>query len=548
MNTSVVKTSITSRLILLSSTLLIVGIVVLRRISVGEFNFNIDETVHACTGMYVADFIRAFPLTHPIKFTLVYYTHYPSLGLIHWPPFFYIPEGMAFLFGGFSVVAARVTILLFTLVGCYFWFRTIELFENPYTAAISTVVLAMLPFILVYEKTVMLEVPSLALCIAASYYWVRYLKSSEKRDLSLCVALSIAALLTKQTDVYLALFFVLTIVSERKWNLLRNRSIWTGVALSLLLIAPFYVVAFRIHGKAIQYDTLQTPQTGNPLAYYFRELPGQLGWLILCLSLFGILTSTWWGKWTTTRIMLLWIVACYLTMTAFAVKQPRYTIYWIPPFVYFAVGPFASLRLPRFGRLVGATASAFLLAYFIVSAWKYERPFISGYAEAAEDVTKKMDSGFLLFDGDLPGNFIFFVRRFDPNRRFVVLRKSLHTTRLLKGEGSIEFVKSQEDLKRLIDLYGIRLAIVDNSRIEFESQQLLRDYLQSPRFKLISIVPIKTNDSLMQGRKLFIYENMRLTDCEAKLVHTEMMSLSFSIDITPKDLGLNCSLQEVHAQ
>lgn len=88
MDTGTPRASHQTRLVLLGSTLLIVSLVVLHRISVGEFNFNVDESVHACTGMYIADFIRALPLTHPIKFTLVYYTHYPSLGLIHWPPFF----------------------------------------------------------------------------------------------------------------------------------------------------------------------------------------------------------------------------------------------------------------------------------------------------------------------------------------------------------------------------------------------------------------------------------------------------------------------------
>ena len=96
--------------------------------------------------------------------------------------------------------------------------------------------------------------------------------------------------------------------------------------------------------------------------------------------------------------MLAWILACYLTMTAFAIKEPRYAIYWIPAFVYFAVGRFVSLRLPRLVRLAGGVVSLFLLAYSVVVGWVYERPYISGYAEAAEEVTKMSNSGFLLFD------------------------------------------------------------------------------------------------------------------------------------------------------
>jgi 4-amino-4-deoxy-L-arabinose transferase-like glycosyltransferase len=494
--------------------------------------------------MYVADFVRTLPLTHPIKFTLLYYTHYPSLGLIHWPPVFYITEGFAFLLGGLSVIPARAVILLFTLIGCYFWFKTIEIFENPYHAAVSTMVLGLLPSVLLYEKTVMLEVPSLAMCIAASYYWIRYLRWGHGRDLSFFVAMAILALLTKQTSIYLFLFCVLTILSEKKWRLVLDRSIWRGFGVFFLITAPFYIVALRFHSKFIQSDTLEAQTIGNPFAFYLRALPDQLGMMILCLSILGILTSIWWGKWETTRVMLAWILACYLTMTAFAIKEPRYAIYWIPALVYFAVGPFVSLRLPRLVRLAGGVVSLFLLAYSVVVGWVYERPYISGYAEAAEEVTKMSNSGFLLFDGEFPGNFIFFIHRFDPNRRFVVLRKALYTTRVLKERGSIEFINNQEELENLIDLYGIRLIVVDNSKLEFESQKLLRDHLQSPRFKLVHTVSIKTNIPEMQGRRLFVYENVQPTGCHLQSVHTEMMTLPFNIDISPTELGLECGPSE----
>jgi hypothetical protein len=253
-----------------------------------------------------------------------------------------------------------------------------------------------------------------------------------------------------------------------------------------------------------------------------------------------MLTFIWWGKWETTRIMLAWIIACYLTMTAFAVKEPRYTIYWIPPLVYFAIGPFSSLRLSKSARLAGGGVSLFLLSCAVVTGWSYERPFVFGYAEAAKEVASRSDSGFLLFDGELPGNFIFFLHNYDPNRRFVVLRKQLYTTRVLKKEASKEFIKSEEQLHRLIDVYGIRFIVIDNSRIEFESQQLLRDYLESPRFKLVSTVPVTSNIPDVQDRKLFIYQNLQPTTCDATSVHIEMMSLPFNIDISPKELGVKC--------
>lgn len=534
-----------SRLILLAAALVIVSAVMLRHISVGEFNYNVDETVHACTGLYVADFLRSLPITHPVRFTFLYYTHYPSLGLIHWPPLFYLAEGIAFLFAGPSVIAARVVVLCFALIGCYYWFRLVETLENPYQAAISTVVFAVIPFVLLYEKTVMLEIPSLAFCIAASYYWIRFLRSSLNRDLWWFTATVVMALLSKQTSIYLLLFCILTVVVERKWNLLANRSIWKSVAWCLVTAAPFYVIALRVHWSVVQSDVLHSESPSNPLTFYFRMLPYQLGVVLLCLSIAGLATSRWWGRWENTRIMLVWIASCYLTMTAFAVKFPRYIIYWIPPFIYFAVGPLASARLPRLARVAGFSATGVLLVYTIATGWEYERPYVKGYAQVAEEVAQRSNSGFLLFDGDLPGNFIFFLHGHDPGRRFVVLRKALYAVREFRGRGSMEFVKNQAELEKLMSLYGIRIVIVDNSKTEFESQELLRDYLHSPRFKLIAKIPIETNMAEMQGREFSVYENEEPTVCQAEAVHTEMMQLPFNIEIQPAELGIECNLSAV---
>src|SRR5208337_3401159 len=74
-------------------------------------------------------------------------------------------------------------------------------------------------------------------------------------------------------------------------------------------------------------------------AYYWTKLPAQLGWPLLGLSLAGLLTSWWWAKRECALVMLSWIAACYVTMSLLNQKEPRYIVFWLPAFVYFAVGP-----------------------------------------------------------------------------------------------------------------------------------------------------------------------------------------------------------------
>ncbi len=520
--------------------LVITGIVV-HRIGKGELNLNDDEPFHACTGMYVADFLRALPLAHPLRFTFAYYARYPAIALIHWPPFFYLAEGFAFLIGGVSVIAARTIVLVFALLGLYFWFKLTEEFEDSYYAFASTILVALSPSVLLYEKAVMLEVPSLALYIAASYYWIRYLRRGASRDVYLFVSMAILALLTKQTTICLLAFCLLTLVSEKKWSLLSKAATWKAFFLSVLLVGPFYYMAFRTHWKVIQYDVLKTKMPGNPLLAYFRMLPMEFGLPILCLSVLGMATSPWWGKNEHTRIMLMWIASCYLVLTGLAQKEPRYSIYWTPPFIYFATGPLISKRLSPGLRQVGTAVILVLMGSSIWTSWNYQRPYICGYAEMAKDVTQRSKSGILLFDGDMASNFIFHVRQFDPGGRFVVLRKALYAIRENIEWGYIEFVKNNQELEHVIDQYGIRFVIVDNGPTRFQSQELLRQYLRSPRFKLVRTVQTETNLPSWKGRKLFLYENVQPTPCSAKVLHIEMLSWAHAIEVSPSELGIDCT-------
>ena len=160
-----------SRFVLVA-VLLFVTVVVTRGVHKGEFSINVDEGAHAVTGLYFADFLSDLPLAHPVQYTYNYYAQYPALGLILWPPLFHFVEGIIFLVLGPSVVSARLTTLLFALLGLIFWFKLVSELQNEWAAAVCTLLLALLPSLLLYEKAVMLEVPSLALCIAASYFWV----------------------------------------------------------------------------------------------------------------------------------------------------------------------------------------------------------------------------------------------------------------------------------------------------------------------------------------------------------------------------------------
>ena len=523
--------------VLLLCVLVIAAVAILRGISVGEFSYNVDESQHAMTGLYVADLVRDHPITHPIAYTYHYYAQYPALaGIIHWPPLFYCFEGLFFLVLGPSVVAARLAILFFALLGVVFWFLLVRELLNEWVAAFSTAVLALLPSILLFEKTVMLEIPLLSCCIAASFFWIRYLLKGIKSDIYWFSLFASAALLTKQNGVYLIPFCVLSGLLCGGWRLFLRKEMLRAVGICFLLISPFYVVVYAVHRKTIEMDLAEKSIAGTGRwLFYLRALPVQLGWTLLALGFLGILTSRTWGRPKVAGIMLSWILACYLTLTLIGHKESRYVIYWIPPFLYFASGLlFCFFRKPML-KVAGVSAALVLLATTMAFAWSTHRPYVTGFAAIPKKILEETKSGVILFDGPLPGNFIFFMRADDPDRRFLVLRKALYAYQIKKSGGSTELVHTRQEIEDLFREDGVRFIVVsDNAPLNFESQKMLRDFLKTDSCKELARFPLGGNDLYPPNSSLVLYENMKWAPPTGQYLRIKMLTMGHDI-VVPWD-------------
>lgn len=510
--------------------LLGIGLVVGRNITTGEFNLNVDETSHAATGLYFADLFHDRPFLHPIDYTYQYYAQYPMLGVVHWPPLFYAVEGLWFDVLGPSVTTARLLVLLFALTGLFFLFKLIEELDGYWAALATAALVGLAPSVLLYEKSVMLEIPSLALCLGAIYFWVRYLRTDASKYAYWFALLAGLALLTKQNSVFLAPFCAVTALTDGRPRLLIRPATLRAAALTGLIAAPAYLLMYLFNWQTISGDLFSKgPDHALGTArytFYLRTLPHTLGWPLLVLAMLGILTGWWWARRQTFRLMLLWILACFLTFTAIGWKEPRYVIYWLPPFVYFAVGLLAAGLRMRPVRTAAAISLVVLVMVYARTGWRYQRPYVSGYAPAAKFVVKTADPGVILFDGNLPGNFTFFMRAFDPGRRFIILRKALWVERIEKRLGSVELIKTTPQLEELIAHLGIKYIVVDENAPEgYEIQAKLRDLLNRAQFKLLRRFPIESNMQGWQGRWLAVYENTRAEPMQARTFCVKSLNL-----------------------
>jgi hypothetical protein len=78
-----------------------------------DFAGDPDEPAHYVTGLMVRDYIAAGMPGPPLRYAQAYYSHYPKVGLGHWPPVFYAVEAAWML--AFSGSRASVLVLLATI-------------------------------------------------------------------------------------------------------------------------------------------------------------------------------------------------------------------------------------------------------------------------------------------------------------------------------------------------------------------------------------------------------------------------------------------------
>jgi hypothetical protein len=247
------------------------------------------------------------------------------------------------------------------------------------------------------------------------------------------------------------------------------------------------------------------------------------------VSLLGLLTSAKWDQRRNIFLMLAWIGSCYVTFTLIGTKDARFTIYWLPPFTYFAAGMMTRMFSRQPLRLWASVAAAILLAGFLVKGWSYQRPNVSGYSAAAKAITQIAPSGIILLDGELPGNFIFFLRANDPHRHFLVLRKALYTTHIDRRWGSEELVHGTDDIEDVLRRDGVRFIVVSEPMpMKFGAQQTLRDMLKSKQFKLLGTFPIHTTWQRDAGN-LLLYENRDWAAPADKFLTIRMLTLNHDL-------------------
>ena len=525
----------------------------MREIAKGEVNPLSDEASHIINGVFVLDFMRDLPLSWPMQYAREYYAKYPSVSIGHWPPAFYLVEAVFFAIFGFSIWVSRLAVLPFALAGAVFLYKIVRYYARPELAFASAVIYTCLPAVLILEKSTMLEIPTLALSLGAVYFWLVLLRTERPGYLYAAALLSAWALLTKQTAVFLIPFFVLHLIVERKWFLLKWKHTYLASAGVLCLLVPWQVLVLSMQPGAVTRGLPAMGQrAGIPLttvlAYYPLTLPEQLGILLLVLGGLGIVAGVLRREYAALRFFLTLGFACYLTFTPLAERSPRYTMAWLLVFVYFAVY-FVWWIFSRWPRL-GMAALAGLAASYYVVALSHQRPYVEGFEHAASYLAQQADSDLIFYKGVLHRDFIPFVRKFDPEKRRLVVRdKSIVSASVHATDGNHPNPLTPGDIEDRLLRLGVRYIVVEKVEdgplkkgIEgvekiFGRQNFMLDLtltlqaLQSDNFELVKEIPVISNSYEKAEITLLIYRTTAPPLLEGDEITLPMRSLAYDIQL-----------------
>lgn len=477
-----------------------------------------DSPHHRMDGVFILDFLREMPLTNIYEFTVSYYVQYPALAIGYRPPFFPFVEATFNGILGINIWSSRLAILAFVLVGFSAWFKLVRRVFDTRTAFWALLLLATTPFLVQYGWYTMAELPVLSMTMLTAYVFYRFTETERPSYLYATAILFSLTLWTKQTAVFLALWFVLYVgLKGDLWNYTKRRDVWIAIIITAMLVTPLAVITLWLGDQNIAQSVGYGESAGLERRFDLDNLKACLFILsnkhltipALLVSFIGIGWAIWKRDGRGLYFGLL-ILTTYVFFTYLKVKTARYSIFWIPAFTLFGALPLNYLRQSRLLQRVGMTVLAVIICYQVNQVYARTPSYVTGYDKAARYVLNHSESSTVLVDGLYEAIFVYFMRAFDPTGSMYVLRghKTLSSGLFSSRQRLVEHANSSRDIQEVFDKYGIEYIVVDNVNLASDSRvhQVLRNFLKSDVFRLEKEIPAESNLNRPKELNLRIYK------------------------------------------
>jgi hypothetical protein len=459
-----------------------------------------DAPRHLTNGLFWLDMLIDLP-GNPKEYALSYYARYPVIHPTAHPPAFYVLEGLAFAVFGASPYVAKGLILVFALAASLYllaWLRRIVP-EAGWTAPLFL----LQPGVILWSHTVMLNIPSVAIGLAALWHLRRWLDAPHSAHVYPALILTFVGILTYLTTGAVVAVFLAWFIAERPWAILKDRRAWLLTAVLGLLLVPWALVVYRwapVHVASV--FTTNKPWNPHRWTYYLNALPELFSPLLLGLAMVGVVLGlVGAAQRRETKTVVIWTVASYLAYSYIIVREPRYVLVLGPPLIILAAIGLWRMASWAASRLSIAPAPVFLGVIGILTVvhlWRapsVQVPNVVGFKNVTEYFKEVAPAEMVFYDGKYDGLFSAYTRLGDPDfKRGVILGdKLLYASAIFADFRLQQYVSSSQDVvKRLQSDCGCRwLAIEEMERAkQIDAARYLREAVHGPEFELVKTFQI----------------------------------------------------------
>ena len=413
------------RLCLLATTLLLAVVLILQWRShayVSDLGSHADEAAHYVTGLLVHDYLAQHRTTSPTSFAEQYYGHYPKVGIGHWPPVFYVLQGVWALIFQPSVTSMLALVSLITALSGGLITVLVTRSQTLAVGLMAGFLFIASPVVAQLSCMIMADGLVALFMLAATLAFVSFMNSNEAAKYSVLFGfLTALAFLTKGSALALVLVPPVVILISRRWEVLARRSFWLAPLVVLALCAPWYWLTRNMEASTWVYPSPRMAYTVAALGFYGHAVLlalGPLGTLLAALGMIRCVTdprNRAHGR-ITIATGLFALLAGVMTV-AFIVPvglELRFILPALPPLIFFAAEG-ASWIAIRVGKLVPrveryeAVLSAGLMVIALVLCFTWVHKEYSGFAKVADAILESSSPDYpsVLIVSDAAGEGMF---------------------------------------------------------------------------------------------------------------------------------------------
>ncbi|MBF0380477.1 MAG: glycosyltransferase family 39 protein [Magnetococcales bacterium] len=481
-------------------------------------------------GVFIADYIRDLfsnGYSNPMEYAIRYFGQYPALSIGYKPPLWPAIQGLFILFFGVEPWVMRLALLLLAYFAAIAMYRTVERGSGPFVAWAATSLTMSIPYLVQWGWYAMTELPAVVFLLSAGWPFSRYIESRRISDVVYTVILLAAAVWCKQTAAVGAIWMLIAVILILGVKeTFKRREIWAAIVAYSALILPVIILTYEfgkknlaqsLGKKGASYVEFVAPQK-NMFKHIDALLTHQLSAVFATVAIIGILLALWRlyrgveeKEKNSIIIYLSLIIATYLFFTLIYGSNPRYSIFWLPAFGFFAGYLLSQLR-SFFTPKYAGVAVGILLSFNVLQSFAMLPREVVGMPAAASYIVQNSKSPMVMIDSYINAHFIYAMRQKDPKRQFWVIRsdKVLSISDINPTANNVTtLANSIDDIKNILRKHGIRYIVVEkNELMGIPIHGTLRDYLATEEFRLLKEIPTSSNrdNRYNKGQAVQIFE------------------------------------------